>query len=46
MPSGWSSYWSSSKCPVVWGYVGEIEDNGFSNKYNVFAFPLDWAGIE
>ena len=22
-PSGWSSYWNSSNCPVVWGYTGE-----------------------
>ena len=21
-PSGWSSYWNSSNCPVVWGYKG------------------------
>ncbi|MBD5100202.1 MAG: leucine-rich repeat protein, partial [Clostridiales bacterium] len=21
-PSGWSSIWNSSDCPVVWGYKG------------------------
>ena len=23
-PSGWSSGWKSSNCPVIWGYTGEI----------------------
>ena len=22
-PSGWTSYWNYSNCPVVWGYTGE-----------------------